>query len=236
MPISNEDFKDPSALYKWSKILIFLSIGMSVIGVISGFMEYQFLLSIADGTFAYLSDEAFYLKADHNDIRESIIGGIQFLLFILQGIIVLMWIYRANKNVRALGASYMRFSPGWSVGWYFIPIVHLWKPYQAMKEIFINSEELAPKPKKNKRFLLPLWWTLWIISEVIGRIILKYAMNRDLDLDDLLTMSLVYQMGDAFDILLNIVFLLIIISVHQWQMACKNQHSDPLAAIDTLIK
>ena len=55
------------------------------------------------------------------------------------GILVLTWIHRANHNARQLGADDMRFTPGWAVGWYFVPIAWFWKPYQAMKEIWLAS-------------------------------------------------------------------------------------------------
>jgi len=75
-----------------------------------------------------------------NGDRHLFIGlgllGIQLTTSIL----FLMWIYRANSNARQLGAQGMKFSPGWSVGFYFIPILWFWKPYQAMKEIWQASK------------------------------------------------------------------------------------------------
>ncbi|UNM95713.1 hypothetical protein MMG00_10890 [Ignatzschineria rhizosphaerae] len=42
-----EQFKDPTKLTKWVKNLIVISIIMHIIGVASGFMEYQLLKEIA---------------------------------------------------------------------------------------------------------------------------------------------------------------------------------------------
>lgn len=236
MSTNNYQYKDPISLYKWSKILISLSIGMHVIAVVSGFMEYKLLTGILNGAYANMSYDALYSIVEHNDLRETIVGIIQLILFLIQGIVILMWIHRANNNVRALGAQAMTFSPGWSVGWYFIPVLHLWKPYQAMKEIFLKSEALTPNTPNNKRYLLPTWWTLWIISEVIGRIILRRAMKGDLDTEGYIKVSVLHQFSDAFDILLNIVFLLIITAIYKWQLAYKNQQLEGGMRIDQLIK
>lgn len=232
----DKQYRDPKSLYKWSKILILTSIVMHIIGVASGFMEYQLLTQILNADYAYISDEAFEQMAESNDLREMIIGFVQILLFIVQGIVILMWIYRANKNLRALGATNMRFSPGWSVGWYFVPLLSLWKPYQAMKEIFLKSKELSSNTTGNKSLLLPAWWALWIITEIIGQIIWRYIRNGNLEVEDYLTMSLFNQFADVLEIVLNIVFLLIITAVHQWQQSYKNQLSKTSTLTDMIIK
>jgi len=65
-------------------------------------------------------------------------GCVYFLLAIFLGVIFLRWIYRTNKNLHVLSSEHMTFSPGWSLGWYFIPVANLFKPYQAMKEIWTD--------------------------------------------------------------------------------------------------
>lgn len=75
------------------------------------------------------------------------VAGIFYLVvYIITSVLFLRWVYVSNRNARALGASDMQHSPGWSVGWYFIPIATLWKPYQAMKEIYKASH---PNYKEN---------------------------------------------------------------------------------------
>jgi hypothetical protein len=50
--------------------------------------------------------------------------------FVLVGV----WIYRANANAHALGGD-LSVSPGWAVGWFFVPIACLFKPYLAMRRL-----------------------------------------------------------------------------------------------------
>ena len=38
-------------------------------------------------------------------------------------------------------ADHESFTPGWSVGWFFVPIMNPWKPFQAMREIWQASAE-----------------------------------------------------------------------------------------------
>jgi lysylphosphatidylglycerol synthetase-like protein (DUF2156 family) len=55
-------------------------------------------------------------------------------------IISLVWMHQAAKNVRAFNLWGLRFTPGWVVGWWFIPFASLWMPFQAMKEVWKASD------------------------------------------------------------------------------------------------
>ena len=86
-----------------------------------------------------------------------------------------MWTHRVCSNAYALGGmekSLNPITPGWAVGYYFIPIVSLWKPYQAMKEIWMASVD-EEKPSS----VLGTWWTFWILSGIIGQISLRLTLR-----------------------------------------------------------
>ena len=52
----------------------------------------------------------------------------------------LMWIHRAYRNLPALRGTPLKCSPRWAVGYYFIPILNFFRPYQVMKEIWRESD------------------------------------------------------------------------------------------------
>ncbi|MDW8262007.1 MAG: DUF4328 domain-containing protein, partial [Phycisphaerales bacterium] len=82
---------------------------------------------------------------------------------IMTWIAFLMWTYRANINCRAFGAAEMRFSPGWSIGYHFIPALNLVRPYLAMKEIWQASTNPSNWKQQPGSALLRWWWALWIL-------------------------------------------------------------------------
>ena len=41
------------------------------------------------------------------------------------------WLYRAASATRTLGAEGTEFTPGWTVGWVFVPIANVFMPYRA---------------------------------------------------------------------------------------------------------
>jgi len=91
-----------------------------------------------------------------------------------------VWIYRAHTNVDALGASGLEFTPGWCVGWFFIPIANLFKPSQAVREIFIASDpELDDTTRRYGMapWNLKLWWGAWIAHNVVANIYLRISWS-----------------------------------------------------------
>jgi len=108
-------------------------------------------------------------------------GAASVVLFIVGAVLFCLWAHRANRNARALGAQGMEFTPGWTVGWFFIPIAHLFKPYQAIREIYRASEpdeeEYWPTAKVPSFF--PAWWGAWIVSNILGNQQIALAFSLD---------------------------------------------------------
>ncbi len=113
-------FIDSEKLTQWVRWFLYAQIIVSVISLISGNMEYQLLTAFEKGVYA--SQEQVVADAEASDRRQGIIASIHLTVFIVSAILILKWIYRANYNARQLGAKDMRFTPGWSVGWYFVPV------------------------------------------------------------------------------------------------------------------
>jgi hypothetical protein len=64
-----------------------------------------------------------------------------------------IWQFRAATAARALRLP-AKHSPGWGVGFRFIPIVNLWMPYQAVRDCLA--------PTDPNRALVLRWWLLAI--------------------------------------------------------------------------
>jgi hypothetical protein len=100
--------------------------------------------------------------------------------YLLTAILYCVWIHGANKNARALGADGMTFTPGWCVGWFFIPIANLFKPYQAVAEIYRTSDpEAGPDTWVEVQAppLLGLWWGAWIVTNLLAQAGLRISMS-----------------------------------------------------------
>ena len=81
-------------------------------------MQYDLLQTVANGGF--ISDEA----VEANDTRESFLGIIYLIAYIISGITFIMWFRRAYFNLHQK-VSWLNHSEGWAAGCWFVPIVNL---------------------------------------------------------------------------------------------------------------
>jgi Domain of unknown function (DUF4328) len=85
----------------------------------------------------------------------------------------LLWQYRAELNARALSPSgQFSFTPGWAIGWWFIPIASLWMPFQAVRELWKASGGAPDWPELPTWRVIGWWWASWIAGLSIAYIAL----------------------------------------------------------------
>lgn len=205
-------FRNLSGFTAVLKILLGVYMAIAALGLWSGWLEIELLRRAANGLSV---SEA---EAAASDSRQTLLGGLYLLVFVITGIMYLRWIYLSNRNARSLGAAGMQFSPGWAVGWYFVPFAMLWKPYQALKETFKASHpdftqdwQHAPYPT-----ILPLWWTLWIICNFVGQAVLRSALRADTP-DQLLASSWITFVSGTLEIPLGIIAMAVVAKLQMWQ-------------------
>ena len=170
--ISPQYIKDPNRLTKILILFLWIFLFSNALGIIIDVNVISLFNDIKSG------ETVTDAKADASDQREALFAIGWLILFIITGIIFLKWIYRANANCRGFGAHEMKFSSGWSVGWYFIPFMNLFKPFKAMEEIWLVSHKGPQKwqmienaAKENKeKIILNLWWIFWIGSFALSQL------------------------------------------------------------------
>lgn len=206
-----------TALSMWVRWMLYASIVVSVVAVASGFLERQVLADYSAGVYAEREADG-VAAGEVSDNRQAIVGAAQVLVSVTSGILVLVWIRRANAKAKQLGAVGMQFTPGWSIGWYFIPIANLWKPYQAMREIWQASADPKHWQYETWPALLPWWWFLWVSSSFIGNAAFRLSLRSE-GMDELLMSNALMLASDAIDIPLCVLFLAIVSRIDAIQSA-----------------
>lgn len=116
---------------------------------------------------------------DQNNLENPtvIISGFLALglvaLFIVCIVAVCLWVYRAHANLFAAGLDGLEFTPGWSVGWFFVPFAFWFKPFQAMRELWNASHLQSDGYSAPADSRLTIWWGFW----VTGNITLNVSMR-----------------------------------------------------------
>jgi hypothetical protein len=160
--------KDPRSLTSFLVVMLWISLGFEVLSMLSDFGQ----MSLLGGAYTEAEGAA-------NDARQGLIGVGYLGVFIVTGITFLKWIHRANLNCKGFGAQGMKFTPGWSIGYYFIPFLNLVRPYQSMKEIWQVSHDPKDWQSQPGSALLGWWWALWLISGFVGQLVFRLSMNAD---------------------------------------------------------
>lgn len=127
------EFTSPGKRGKWFLAVLCLFGILVVASIISTFAEIRLLQQIARGVAVTEN------QATANDVRQLAIAILSLMVFVATAVAFLMWEYRASKNLALLGANEQRFSPGWAMGWWFVPIFWVFRPYQVIKEIYLSS-------------------------------------------------------------------------------------------------
>jgi hypothetical protein len=136
----------------------------------------------------------------------------------------LMWIHRAHRNLPSLGARDLRFTPGWAVGWFFIPIMNLFRPYQVMREVWAESDPAAltpdpwsgdPSPPRGSS-LVGWWWGLYLIMEFVNQAAFRASIRAETP-EASLAAEWVSMVGDL------ITFPAAIVAIRLVQIITRNQ-------------
>jgi hypothetical protein len=199
---ANYTFRDIVGLTKLLKVLLGLGVAMGVVSLVSSLMQAELLNR---GSFS----EA---EAQSNDSRKQIIGLLQLALYLFTAVIFGQWIVRANKNVRALGADGLRITPGWAVGYFFVPIVNMWRPYHAMKDLWRASHHPASWATTSASSILPTWWTLWLVSSFLGQMSFRVTMAAK-GLEALQAATCLQILCEAVDIPLCLVAMALVTQI-----------------------
>lgn len=110
---------------------------------------------------------------------------VTIFLFIVSAVLVGIWIYRSHKNAWALNIEGIKYRPEWAIGSFFIPVVHFFVPYQAIKSMVTGSLKLAGKKSMN----LAYWWGAWIFGIILGKISEKWLLQIEPQLPEEPTME-----------------------------------------------
>jgi Domain of unknown function (DUF4328) len=138
----------------------------------------------------------------------GVIALIDGLLFIATLVFWCIWQHHAQHNALLLTSGGLGFTPGWAVGWWFIPIANLWKPWQAVRELWKASHGGDAWHRIATWPVLGWWWAVWIASLIhvyVGGISLGTMPMTDpaapsdvLFNDKWLILSLALRVGAAF--------------------------------------
>lgn len=187
--------------------LIWIVFAMEIIAFISGYFQFDLLQHAADG--AKVSMET----ANANDKREQIIGIAYLIVYVTSAVTFILWFRRAYFNLGQQTGSLTHTDVWATIGW-FVPFANLYVPYRIMKEIYqktnyLLKDSMVNVASKLSTSSLGLWWTLWIINNLIGQFVFRYSLKAE-SIEELTISTIVAMIGNVVGIPLALITVNII--------------------------
>jgi len=198
---------------RWTTYLLWLCLALDLVAIASGFMQRGLLSRIAGG------EQVGPDEADTNDARVHLIGVIQVCAFILTAIVWLVWLYRAYANLKLVGSKKSQFTPGWAVGYWFVPLLNLVRAYQIVVDLWLRSDTqnaadtVASLPRPQ---LVSAWWAVYLIAAAVSRGAASLATDAH-SAADLLSATNVNMLSDALSIAAALLAIAVVRGIDQRQ-------------------
>jgi hypothetical protein len=192
---------------KTAMLLLWIMLGLDVIGLTSGYFQYELLQTALDG--GDISTEA----ANANDLRERIIAIVQVIATIVSAVMFIRWFRRAYFNLHEL-VDGLQFGEGWAAGSWFVPILNWFRPFQIMKELYVETRALLANKELSiyERFsmlALGVWWTLWLVNNLLGQFGFRYSMRAE-TMEDYVAVTIVSMVGNLLGVPLALIAIKVI--------------------------
>ena len=132
------------------------------------------------GVFALATDP---IRSPSGQELGGIVAIFQVLAFVTTAVLFLRWTHRAYKNLAAFGTYGLHTTPGWAVGYFFVPIVNLYKPLVIFSEMWRastpdtdTSNSLAWGSVRVPGLLMG-WWLCWVLHGFLDRAVFSQAFR-----------------------------------------------------------
>lgn len=152
-----------------------------------------------------------------NDSRQQLIGALQILAFVGAAIAFLIWLYGAYRALVLLSAPSLRFTPGWAVGYWFVPFVNLVRPYQILKELWQQSStKTSPAGEPAEATVAGIWWTTYLVS-CAGGLSASGQSKTAKTIADLSTMTYTLAFANLFGVIAGVCAIRLVGGIQRFQ-------------------
>lgn len=125
-----------------------------------------------------VADSSEVARATALDGRAVILNYIYMTLAAITGVLWLSWLAFANRLLNRLDVQGREYGSLWSLGWYVVPIMKLWKPYFAMIEVAQVSADPANWKEQPIPSLVSAWWLLFALCGAAFMVADYYSENH----------------------------------------------------------
>jgi hypothetical protein len=205
------------------KALLLVIIALDLTAILFGASQYSLIARMAAGEAV---PEA---QITANDTRHRMIALFQFISFVVTVIAWLTWQHRAYGLLSLASSIPTTFTPGWAIGWWFVPFANVFRPYQVMKEMWLRSAATdggGTVDGLEAPNVIKWWWGSWLIAGFVANTSFRMAVGAN-TIDQLLWSTVLGMVDDSVTILVACLALVIISRISTLQRGLVAAHAQP---------
>jgi hypothetical protein len=114
-------------------------------------------------------------RMDDADLISGLFGIIAALALFVAAAVFIVWLWRVRWNAEMFCRGEHRYTRGWVLGGWIVPVVNLWYPKQVVDDIVAASDPRTPPHIPTLRGipgtrLVWAWWLTWVVGLVLDNI------------------------------------------------------------------
>jgi hypothetical protein len=146
-------------------------------------------------------------EATSNDDRQRIFALVQLALGIAAAVVFIRWLYAAYGNVRVVAPAERRYSAGWAIGSWFVPIMNLFRPKQMVNDVWRAGGKDVQDAEPG--WLLITWWLFWLVGNFAVNAAAR-SYNGAETADELRTGTILFMVSDAMSVIGAVLAIIVV--------------------------
>ncbi|MEU4793029.1 DUF4328 domain-containing protein [Micromonospora tulbaghiae] len=107
-------------------------------------------------------------------VLAEVLFSLPYLLALLTaGTLVVIWTWRARKNLDAFPGAVPNLGPAWAIAGWLVPLVNLVVPARVLADLLRNSVW-----QRRQSWLVGVWWASWLVFLIGDRFVARAEQQR----------------------------------------------------------
>lgn len=194
----------------WATVaLLGLTALVDLFALVADFLQYDVTGDLAGGA----TDDAVLDRADTADTLTAVAASAQAAVLLACAVVFVIWLWRVRVNAEVFAPDGHRKTRPWVIAGWFVPFVSAWYPRRIVLDVWNAS---SPEDRPQGHALVNVWWTLWLLTNVIGRLLASIAEDAGTihEIHDAMVQML---FADGFDLVAALVAAVMVLRLTRMQ-------------------